>query len=44
MMPAVEIYFLGVVVGAYRSESYGFKYGMVDIRYFQSPVFVEKSI
>ena len=33
----------GVVIGAYRSETQEFKYGVVDVRYFQSPSFRRKS-
>jgi len=32
----------GVVIGAYRSETQEFKYGLVDVRYFQSPRFRRK--
>lgn len=32
----------GVVVGAYRSETREFKYGVVEARYFQSPSFRRK--
>ncbi|MFH0896891.1 MAG: hypothetical protein V1850_02435 [Candidatus Bathyarchaeota archaeon] len=32
----------GVVVGAYRSESHEFKYDVVDVRYFQPPLFRQK--
>lgn len=32
----------GVVIGAYRSETQEFKYGMVDVRYFQPPSFRRK--
>jgi hypothetical protein len=32
----------GVVIGAYRSETQEFKYGVVDVRYFQSPSFRRK--
>ncbi len=32
----------GVVIGAYRSETQEFKYGVVDVRYFQSPRFRRK--
>lgn len=32
----------GVVIGAYRSEDREFKYGLVDVRYFQAPYFRQK--
>jgi len=32
----------GVVIGAYRSENQEFKYGVVDVRYFQSAGFRRK--
>ncbi len=32
----------GVVIGAYRSEDREFKYGLVDVRYFQVPYFRQK--
>ena len=32
----------GVVIGAYRSENQEFKYGVVDVRYFQAPSFRRK--
>lgn len=32
----------GVVIGAYRSESREFKYDVVDVKYFQSPLFRRK--
>jgi hypothetical protein len=33
----------GVVIGAYRSETQEFKYGVVDVQYFQSPRFRRKA-
>ena len=33
----------GVVIGAYRSETKEFKYGVVDVQYFQSPNFRRKA-
>ena len=32
----------GVVIGAYRRESQEFNYGVIDVRYFQSPKFRRK--
>ncbi len=32
----------GVVIGAYRRESQEFNYGVIDVRYFQSPRFRRK--
>lgn len=32
----------GVVIGAYRSEDREFKYGLVDVRYFQVPYFRQR--
>jgi len=32
----------GVVIGAYRSETQDFRYGVVDVRYFQPPRFRRK--
>jgi len=32
----------GVVIGAYRSETQKFRYGVVDVQYFQSPSFRRK--
>ena len=33
----------GVVIGAYRSENKEFKYGVVNVQYFQSPNFRKKT-